>query len=134
MSRGHNIASGADCKFTATGDLQNTDPRLAPLADNGGPVETSALRQGSPAVDAVAAAACPSTDARGVLRPAGGGCDIGAFEIATPAATTAPAAAFVRPQVPALQVNVWQAVSAPQSAATKHWTQEPAPLHFVPPD
>ena len=38
------------------------------------------------------AAACPATDARGVLRPAGGACDVGAFEIATASATTAPAA------------------------------------------
>jgi hypothetical protein len=47
-----------------------------------------ALQPGSPAIDAGAAAGCPATDARGVLRPAGAGCDIGAFEVATPVAAT----------------------------------------------
>jgi hypothetical protein len=90
-SRGHNIESARDCRFTAPGDLQSTDPQLAAPTDNGGPVQTMALHAGSPAVDAGAGGVCPSTDARGVLRPAGGACDIGAFEIATPGAATAPA-------------------------------------------
>ena len=47
-----------------------------------------ALEPGSPAIDAGTNAGCPATDARGVLRPAGLACDIGAFEVATPAATT----------------------------------------------
>jgi hypothetical protein len=92
-SHGHNIDSRDQCGFHATGDLVNTSPLLAPLADNGGPVQTIALRPASPGIDAGEAAACPSTDARGVLRPAGGGCDIGAFEIAAPGAMTADATA-----------------------------------------
>jgi hypothetical protein len=92
-SRGHNIDSRDQCGFNATGDLVNTSPLLAPLADNGGSVQTIALQPASPGIDAGAAAECPSTDARGVLRPAGGGCDIGAFEIAAPGAMTAEATA-----------------------------------------
>jgi hypothetical protein len=55
---------------------------LSPLADNGGPTLTRALVSGSPAIDAVPLAdpACAGTDQRGVSRPQGGGCDIGAFE------------------------------------------------------
>ena len=90
-SLGHNIDSRDQCNFRAGGDLTRSDPLLAPLADNGGPVATAALKPGSPAIDAGAADVCPTTDARGVLRPAGGGCDIGAFEVATPSATTAQA-------------------------------------------
>ncbi len=81
-SLGHNIDSRDQCNFRAIGDLTRTDPLLAPPADNGGPVATAALKPGSPAIDAGAPDVCPSTDARGALRHAGGGCDIGAFEVA----------------------------------------------------
>ncbi len=82
-SHGHNIDSRDQCSFHRAGDRVNTSPLLAALAANGGPVVTIALKPGSPAIDAGAAAGCPTTDARGALRPAGRGCDIGAFEIGT---------------------------------------------------
>jgi len=51
------------------------------LANNGGPTQTHALVPGSPALDASPADAdCAPTDQRGVRRPQGNGCDIGAFE------------------------------------------------------
>lgn len=78
-SAGHNIDSLDQCKFTAAGDKVNTNPLLAPLAANGGPTETMALLAASPALDA--GAECPPTDQRGVARPQGPGCDIGAFEV-----------------------------------------------------
>ena len=75
------IGSGVGCSFhDSTGDLFNADPMLAPLADNGGPTPTHALLQGSPAIDA--AGACSDTDQRGIARPQGAACDIGAFEFA----------------------------------------------------
>jgi hypothetical protein len=58
------------------------NPRLGALAQNGGPTKTMAIGPGSPAIDKVPAsgAGCPSTDQRGVKRPQGRACDIGAFE------------------------------------------------------
>jgi CSLREA domain-containing protein len=56
------------------------DPRLGPLADNGGPTRTHALLLGSPAIDAASTPDCPTTDQRGVLRPQGAACDIGSYE------------------------------------------------------
>jgi len=56
------------------------DPKLGPLADNGGPTRTHALLLGSPAIDAASTPGCPSTDQRGVLRPQGAACDIGSYE------------------------------------------------------
>jgi CSLREA domain-containing protein len=56
------------------------DPRLGPLADNGGPTRTHALLVGSPAIDAASTPDCPTTDQRGVLRPQGAACDIGSYE------------------------------------------------------
>lgn len=80
QSAGHNIDSLDQCNFNAAGDKVNTNPLLAALAENGGPTETLALAAGSPAIDA-GDAACPATDQRGVARPQGSACDIGAFEL-----------------------------------------------------
>lgn len=94
VSDGHNnIAFPADPQCAGFADL---DPQLDPdgLHPNGGPTNTIALRAGSPAVNAVAIADC--TDAAGVALttdqrgagfprpfPAGGACDIGAYELQT---------------------------------------------------
>ena len=80
-SSGYNIAGDATCVFTAAGDLQNTNPLLGPLAQNGGPTQTHALLAGSPAID-TGSPDCPppAADQRGVARPQGPDCDIGAFE------------------------------------------------------
>jgi len=62
------------------GSLIGVDPLLGPLADNGGSTQTFALLPGSPAIDAGNDAACLPTDQRGLSRPQGVQCDIGAFE------------------------------------------------------
>ncbi|WP_316756034.1 choice-of-anchor Q domain-containing protein [Streptomyces herbicida] len=77
-SLGHNIDGDGSCHLTAGGDLPSRTALLGPLADNGGPTDTHALLPGSPALDA--AALCPATDQRGVPRPQGAACDIGAYE------------------------------------------------------
>ena len=64
----------------ADGNLTGLDPKLGPLANNGGFTETFALLSGSPAVDAGTDAGCPSSDQRGIARPYGDQCDIGAYE------------------------------------------------------
>ena len=56
------------------------DPKLGPLADNGGPTLTMALLPGSPAIDAGNTSLAPATDQRGFPRPAGLAADFGAFE------------------------------------------------------
>ncbi|MGX1566248.1 choice-of-anchor Q domain-containing protein [Streptomyces sp. NPDC055506] len=77
-SQGHNLDGDGSCRLTAAGDLPSRTPLVGPLADNGGPTDTVALRPGSPALDA--GDGCPATDQRGVARPQGAACDIGAFE------------------------------------------------------
>jgi len=56
------------------------DPKLAPLANKGGPTQTLALLAGSPAINAGQGPDCPATDQRGVTRPQGENCDIGSYE------------------------------------------------------
>jgi predicted outer membrane repeat protein len=58
--------------------IRIADPKLGALANNGGPTRTMALLLGSPARNA--GAACPSADQRGIARPQGSACDIGAYE------------------------------------------------------
>ena len=79
-SLGHNLEDAHTCGFAATGDLSGLDPRLGPLESNGGPTQTHALQDGSPAIDVADLAACLDHDQRGVARPQGLGCDIGAYE------------------------------------------------------
>jgi hypothetical protein len=60
------------------------DPKLGALADNGGPTQTHALLGGSPAINAGDDVICPTTDQRGIVRPQGEHCDIGAYEYEGP--------------------------------------------------
>jgi beta-glucanase (GH16 family) len=79
-SLGHNLASDASCNLNAAGDKPSVANALVDqLAANGGPTWTHALLPGSPALDA-ADASCPATDQRGVARPQGAACDMGAYE------------------------------------------------------
>jgi len=78
---------GHDIVFPDTGcPGANVDPTLGALTDNGGPTTSQALNAGSPALDAgpPSGADCPASDQRGVSRPQGPGCDIGAFERSVP--------------------------------------------------
>jgi CSLREA domain-containing protein len=87
VDSGHNLSfAGAGCPAT----FATADPILGPLQDNGGPAQTISLGPGSAAIDVVpsAGAGCPATDERGVPRPIGAGCDIGAYEVAPPKAST----------------------------------------------
>jgi len=89
-SDGYNLSSDSTCNFSNTGDLNNTDPLLGPLQNNGGPTETMALLRGSPAIDAGNPIGCTdnldhllTTDQRGMPRPDHedtSGCDMGAYE------------------------------------------------------
>ena len=106
---GYNLSDDDSCDFSATGSrngVADSDLSLQPLADNGGPTRTIALRTGSIAIDAIPLASCtfpsgtlnpcsnPPTltmsdhltcDQRGEPRPdpahgSTANCDIGAFE------------------------------------------------------
>lgn len=85
---GYNLDDGTTCGFaSANHSLSSTDPLLDPagLQNNGGSTQTIALLPGSPAIDAIPSSVngCGTTitsDQRGVGRPQGSGCDIGAFE------------------------------------------------------
>jgi hypothetical protein len=81
---GYNLDDGMSCGFSGSGSLSNANPMLGSLQNNGGTTDTMALQSGSPALDAAPSSAsrCANTvDERGVTRPQGSGCDIGAYEL-----------------------------------------------------
>ena len=86
-SNGYNLSSDGSCTayLTQSGDLNNTNPQLGPLQNNGGATQTHALLPGSPAIDAIpfgvnGCGTTLTTDQRGVTRPMHDKCDIGAYE------------------------------------------------------
>jgi hypothetical protein len=96
---GHNLEDdgGGSCGLSVlSGDLVGANPLLMTLASNGGPTQTMALGQGSPAIDAggncldITQPAPPplASDQRG--EPRANPCDIGAFESQPPSASSAP--------------------------------------------
>jgi len=65
---------------TDSGDNIDADPYFGVLGDYGGFSQTLPLLPGSAAIDAGDSTSCPTTDQRGVTRPQGAHCDIGAYE------------------------------------------------------
>lgn len=109
VSFGHNLLFDASCGLTAATDVVGGgDPLLDPLGDNGGFGETRLPGPGSPVLDRIPPADCAlmpfekflkegdqhleglvddrpalmSMDQRGVQRPQGSACDVGASELA----------------------------------------------------
>jgi hypothetical protein len=109
-SDGYNLSDDDTCSFlTAPGDQNDVAAAsLSPsgLQDNGGPTLTIALLPTSPAVDAVpitptnectdAFGNLVKTDQRGVTRPQGTGCDIGAYELVNAQLTASPSSLAFR--------------------------------------
>jgi CSLREA domain-containing protein len=85
-SLGGNLDSHVTCRLADPSDLSNVRPLLTPLEGDG----VHALRPDSPAINRglnlsaehpdLGRLRCPPTDQRGVARPIGPRCDIGAYE------------------------------------------------------
>lgn len=138
QSSGFNLSSDNSCAFTGTGDQSNVNPLLGPLANNGGPTQTQAPRPGSPALDKIPAAQCPTVDQRHYARPTTGGnvCDIGAVELegTPPAANPAPPLVSLDPKSavlvgPAFTLTVTGSNFV--DGATILWNGEPRTTTFV---
>ncbi|QDV36432.1 dockerin type I repeat-containing protein [Tautonia plasticadhaerens] len=82
-SRGNLVGSGEVSLDPEANLVGVDDPRLGPLAFNGGPTMTHALLPGSLAIDAALEEFAAEADQRGVSRPRGSRADIGAFELKT---------------------------------------------------
>ena len=89
-------SSDASCGLAGPGDVENApDPQLGALGDNGGPTPTMLPASTSPLLDQIPVAECDAgegiaDDQRGVTRPQGTGCDIGAVEVEVEVVTPLP--------------------------------------------
>jgi hypothetical protein len=82
---GGNLQFGGSTPDSCGAAIPTGDPRLGALADNGGPTWTMAIPYSSAARDAANDATCAAApvnnlDQRGVTRPLGDHCDVGAYE------------------------------------------------------
>ncbi|HEY1976350.1 MAG TPA: choice-of-anchor Q domain-containing protein [Candidatus Baltobacteraceae bacterium] len=110
-SNGDNIVGSAVTGYTpAAGDLADTDPKLLPLTNNGGPTFTFADQAAgvSPGTQHIAFSSSKcgtistTVDQRGFTRGAGGKCDVGAYEhagVATAIGRRPPLHVKVKPHV-----------------------------------
>lgn len=99
-SEGYNLiepVSGCTIRRSSSTDLLDVDPMLGALSDNGGVNETYLPQPGSPVIDMIPVADCLQepdegffsflpllNDQRGIRRPQGPACDIGAVETEAP--------------------------------------------------
>lgn len=89
-SAGHNLVAdiiGCNIQGDSTGNLIRKDPKLGLLNSGGDSISTHALLAGSPAINSgnptapgTHGKACERFDQRGLYRPQGDRCDMGAFE------------------------------------------------------
>jgi hypothetical protein len=88
--------------------MNDTDPKLDPLDNNGGPTPTVALLPGSPAIDGAKRPPACVADQRGFPRPAGSAADIGAYEYGSvmPTLTISPCGTTA--------LNIWASGNANQ--------------------
>lgn len=82
-SEGYNVSQGNLCHLTATGDIEdisilgNMDPALSEVGNQ----FVHVLYPGGRPVDWINSMRCPAQDQRGVARPQGARCDVGAYEL-----------------------------------------------------
>lgn len=83
VSQGYNLSSDHYCgsAFTLPTDKNHKNPKLGPLANNGGPTLTHLPLAGSPLIDKGGPAGSITIDQRGLSRPQGPATDIGAVEV-----------------------------------------------------
>jgi len=121
---GHNLSSDGSCLFTAAGSQNNVNPLLGALDYYGGPTPVFILGLTSPAIDAANDAASASIDQRGLARPVGAHCDIGAMEVRESEAAALTSLGEVTPET--FQIRVLGHPNTPyrllSSSSIQAWT------------
>jgi hypothetical protein len=144
VSRGHNIDGDGTCSLAGPGDLPATDPLLEPIANNGGDTATHMPGASSPVLEALPPGPdCPPADQRGIQRPQGPACDIGAVERVgvpatpdTPTPSPSPSVTGTTPPTVARTASptvTRTVLPADTVTPTPTSTREPSPTSVAPP-
>lgn len=129
-----NSTAAIDASYTLIGDptcgthgagmIVNGDPLLGALQDNGGALWTRLPATGSPAIDSADAASCLVVDQRGVTRPQGSGCDMGAVETS---AITLPTSTPTATPVTSTPIPTVESTETPSATPEETLTPETPP-------
>ncbi len=115
--------------------IVEADPLLGSLGPYGGRTQTVPLLPGSSAIDGTSAD-CPAADQRGVLRPQGAGCDIGAYEYIGSPLTVATMnnrdARLTWVLHPGITYQVWRSTTTPYFTPGGSGAQVPTGLTCTP--
>ncbi len=99
LSAGYNVGQADDIACLAGGGVTTdtfvADAQLGSLRDNGGQTDTLMPAAGGPLVDHGNPASCTTFDQRGVSRPQGATCDVGAVERTRDASASVPAVSAI---------------------------------------
>jgi len=128
------VAAGCPGGQTTCQNVIAANPQLGTLQDNGGATPTLLPGPGSAATDAGAAATCGTTpydfDQRGVARPQGAGCDLGAVEVRQTrltVAVTGPGSVTADASMPAATASGIAACRADSGTCGAGYMAEPQP-------
>jgi len=136
-----NVVNGVKGDLVGDRTVSTTiDPKLGPLQDNGGGTLTHALQPNSPAIDAGSPGAssgedaCAATDQRGIVRPQGIRCDIGAYERLVQVDNPFPSIASISPTTvtagdPSFTLTITGTGFVPGSAI--YWNAGARPTQFI---
>jgi Divergent InlB B-repeat domain len=134
-SLGYNLSSdNGGGVLTATGDRTNTDPRLGPLQDNGGPTFTHLPASDSPAIDGSDPALSMDQRGPGFQRVVNGRADIGAVEVQaapSPTPTPSPTPSHVQVTVQTNPAGLAFSVDGTPYTSTQTFTWVPGSSHTI---
>jgi hypothetical protein len=116
VSGGYNLSADNACAFflDQAGDVNNTPAQLGALAANGGATWTHLPATGSPLIDAAPCLPDFAADQRGVSRPQGAQCDIGALEVEPVPPTATPTITPIAGTPTAIATATGTATTAPE--------------------
>ena len=135
ISLGYNLSSDDGGGYlTAIGDQINTDPKLGPLQNNGGPTFTHLPASDSPAIDAGDPALGMDQRGRGFVRVKDGRIDIGAVEVqatATPTPIPSPTPTSVQVTVQTTPAGLAFSVDGTSYTSTQTFSWASGSTHTI---
>ena len=107
------VQGGCPIDATVCSNVSKADPKLSALSENGGFTRTMVPQYGSSAIDTGLDSSCPNVDQRGLSRPQGAHCEIGAVEVIPTPPPVADPKNVVIPENTSIQITLTASDSNP---------------------